>query len=158
LTPHGGSKQLSRITTALDGAVPRGAIDLKRSTEEAAARLGRRALVILISDFFSPVEMIGNALARFRHDRHELICLRVIHPDEQNFPFDKWSRFRGLESEQPFLCEPALIRSQYLNNFQRHHRELQAVMRGASTEFHEFLTDRPLIESVTQFLRCRASR
>src|ERR1700761_7752057 len=43
LTPRNGSKQLSRITEGLDRTMPRGPIDLKRSTEEAASRLGRRA-------------------------------------------------------------------------------------------------------------------
>jgi uncharacterized protein (DUF58 family) len=158
LPPRSGSRQLSRITIGLDRAAPRGRIELKRSTEEAASRLGRRAVVILISDFFSPPTLIRDSLARLRHDRHELICLRILHPDELEFPFQTWSRFHGLEGERPALCEPAVMRAAYLANFDRHSRALRQAFQSVSAEFHQFVTDRPLIDSVTDFLRQRATR
>jgi uncharacterized protein (DUF58 family) len=155
LTPRSGSTQLSRITSGLDRAAVRGSVDLKRSIDEAANRLGRRAVVILISDFFSPATVIRDALARLRHDRHELICLRVLHPDELTFPFETWSQFRGLEGEGPSLCEPAVMRSVYLANFGRHTRDLQKAFQSVAAESNQFITNQPLIESVTQFLRVR---
>ncbi len=157
LTPRTGSKQLSRVTSAMDLALPRGPMDLRKSTEEAASRLGRRALVVVVSDFFTPPKIVRDALARFRHDRHELICLRVLHPDELNFPFKTWSRFAGFEGEPARLCEPAMLRSAYQANFERHDHELRQAIRSTSAEFFQFVTDRPLIESVTHFLRSRAS-
>ncbi len=123
--------------------------------QETADRLGRRALVILVSDLFTPVKILRQGLARLGHDRHELIVIRVLDPDEIEFPFKAWSRFRGLEGEKPQLCDPALVRRTYLDNFARHRAELEAGCRAMGAEFVSFTTGQPLIDSLTTFLRKR---
>ena len=97
-------------------------------------------------------------LFSLNHDRHEAIVLRILHPDEEKFPFEKWLRFRGLEGETPRLCEPALVRRTYLDNFRKHASQLKDVCRATGAEFYSYTTDQPLIESVTTFLRRRAAR
>jgi uncharacterized protein (DUF58 family) len=158
VAPQGGSSHLSRVIDTLERAAPKGEASLAQATHEAADRLGRRALVIVISDFFSPVANIRSGLAHLRHDRHEVICLRVLDADERDFPFRNWSRFRGLEGERPYLCEPALIRKTYIQNFNRHRQELEDTCRALGSEFHTFSTDKPLIDSLTMFLHRRAMR
>ncbi len=158
LAPRSGSLQLSRVIETLDRAMPAGPAAIVPATLQIASRLGRRALVILVSDFFSPAKQIRDALARLRHDRHELICLRILHPDEISFPFQNWSLFRGLEGEREYLGEPALIRKKYLANFDRHSRELITLCRSMSADYHVMTTDQPVIDSVRRFLKARARR
>src|SRR5258706_145512 len=98
----------------------------------------RGALVIVIWDFFSPVTNIRKGLAHLRHDRHEVIALRIVHPDEVNFPFDSWCRLNGLEGEKSQLCEPAMMRNMYLENFQRHSRQLEESCRALAVELTTF--------------------
>ena len=158
LAPRTGSLQLSRVIETLEKAAPAGPALIVPSTMQVANRLGRRALVIIVSDFFSPAADIRGAMARLRHDRHELICLRILHPDEINFPFQNWSMFNGLEHERPYLGEPALMRKTYLDNFDRHTRELTTLCRSMSAELHVMMTDQPVADSVKQFLKARARR
>jgi uncharacterized protein (DUF58 family) len=158
LAPRAGTPQLSRVIDLLERAAPAGASDPGRAIQEVADRLGRRSLVIAVSDFFTPVSRLRQGLARLAHDRHETILLQVLHGDEVEFPFRRWTRFRGLEGERARLLEPALVRKTYLDNFRRHRRELEEAARAAGAEFHSFVTDRPLIDSVTLFLRHRAVR
>jgi hypothetical protein len=80
----------------------------------------------------------------------------VLDPDEQDFPFRTWSQFRGLEREPTYLCEPALVRQTYLTNFKRHRGELEEACRSLRSECHTFLTDRPMIDSLTRMLHRRA--
>jgi uncharacterized protein (DUF58 family) len=120
--------------------------------------LGRRSLVIAVSDCFNPIPTLREGLARLRHDRHETIVLQVLDRDEVDFPFRKWSRFRGLEGERARLVEPALVRRVYLDNFRRHRQDLAETCRAMGAEFYSFVTDKPLIDSVTQFLHRRAGR
>ena len=155
LAPRAGTTQLSRVIDLLDRAAPRGASDLGRAFQEAADRLGRRSLVIAVSDCFLPVPRLRHGLARLRHDRHEAIVIQVLHPDEVTFPFERWARFRGLEGERPQLCEPAVARRVYLDNFRRHRRELAEVCRATGAEFYSFTTDRPPIDSITRLLHRR---
>ena len=101
------------------------------------------------------VPTLRQGLARLRHDRHETIVLQVLDPDEVQFPFRTWSRFRGLEGERPQLCEPAVVRKMYLDNFRRHRREMEDTCRALGVEFYSFVTEKPLIESITTFLHRR---
>lgn len=156
VAPKGGTLQLSRLIDVLERAVPRGKENLGRAMQQTADRLGRRSLVIVITDAFAPITSLRLGLARLRHDLHETIVLRVLHPDEMDFPFQTWSRFRGLEGEKPRILEPAMMRKEYLENFGRHAQSLRDVCRALGVEFHSFSNDQPLIDSVTSFLQRRA--
>ena len=158
LAPRAGTNQLSRIIDALERSVPRGEALMGQAMQEAADRLGRRSLVIAVSDCFAPITQLREGLARLRHDRHETILLQVLDRDEIEFPFRKWSRFRGLEGERPQLMEPAVVRRAYLDNFRRHRRGLEDACRVLGAEFYSFTTDKPLIDSITAFLHRRAAR
>lgn len=153
IAPRAGSAQLSRVIDVLERATPRGESNVSRAMQETADRLGRRSLVIVVSDFFTPVADLRRGLARMRHDRHETVLLQVLDADEIEFPFKKWSRFRGLEGEHAHLCEPAMVRKNYLDNFRAHRRDLEETSRALGAAFYSFVSGKPLIESITQFLQ-----
>src|SRR5438552_1041177 len=58
LPPRSGSGQLSRVIDLLERAAPRGRSDSGRAMEDSADRLERRGLVIVVSDFFAPIESL----------------------------------------------------------------------------------------------------
>jgi uncharacterized protein (DUF58 family) len=156
LAPRSGSPQLARIIDALEKVGPGGPANLGACMQEVADRLGRRSLVIVVTDALAPVPTLRPGLARLHHDRHETIFLRILDSDEVNFPFSAWSRFRGLEGERATLCEPAVMRRTYLDQFHRHRHELETTCRVLGAEFHSFVTDKPLLDSITRFLSRRA--
>jgi uncharacterized protein (DUF58 family) len=156
IAPRSGTHQLSRVIGALERSSASGKARVARSMQQAADRLGRRSLIIIVSDFFAPVQQLREGLARLRHDRHETILLQVLDRDEIEFPFRTWKRFRGLEAERPQLLEPALVRRAYLDNFRTHRRGLEETCRVLGAEFYSFVTDKALIDSVTSFLHRRS--
>lgn len=156
IAPRAGTAQLSLIIDALERVAPGGQARLGKDMHQVADRLGKRSLVVVITDAFTPMAPLRLGLARLQHDRNETILLQVLDRDELDFPFRTWSRFRGLEGEKPQLCEPALVRKVYLNNFKRHQDQLRDACRSLAVEFHSFVTDKPLIETITQFLQRRA--
>lgn len=158
IAPRAGTHQLARLIDALERAVSLGQARMPEVMEEVANRLGRRSLVIVVSDFFSPVQQLREGLARLRHDRHETILLQVLDRDEMKFPFRRWVRCRGLEGERAQLVEPAMMRRVYLENFRNHRRALEDACRAMGAEFYSFVTDRPLIDSITSFLQRRAAK
>lgn len=155
LAPHGGGGQLSVVVDRLEQVVPAGSSDPSRAMHEAADRLDRRSLLMIISDLFHDVGALRQGLARLRHDRHEVIVLRTLDPHETDFPFRGWTRFRGLEGERPKLCETALVRRTYLENFNRHRAELEEACRTLHVDIAEFRTDKPMVDSLIAFLRRR---
>ena len=155
LAPRTGSGQLSRLIDVLERSNPRGESSLATALHDAGNRLDRRALVIVLSDFFTHVERVHEGMAHLKHDGHEVIALRVLDRDEIEFPFRRWSRFKGLEGEQSQLCEPALARKTYLERFRRHQQELEGQCRAQHVELHTFPTDVPLADALARFLRER---
>jgi uncharacterized protein (DUF58 family) len=153
VAPCAGPAQLSRVIDVLERATPQGESSVSRAMQEAADRLGRRSLVIVLSDFFAPVATLREGLARMHHDRHEMVMLQVLDRDESEFPFRRWSRFRGLEGERAQMCEPALVRKTYLENFRAHRRDLEETARTLGAAFYSFVTDKPVIDSITSFLK-----
>jgi uncharacterized protein (DUF58 family) len=156
LPPHGGTPQLARVIDVLERTSPAGESDPPQAMAEAAERLDRRCLVIVVSDLFAPAAAVTAALARLRHARHEVISLRVLDPDEIDFPFRHPLRLRGLEGEGARLCEPALVRQQYLDRFTAHATALHDAHRRHTAEFHTFKTSEPLDDALVAFLRHRA--
>jgi uncharacterized protein (DUF58 family) len=157
LVPHTGTAQLSRIVEAVEKAAPRDQSALAQAIHETAERLERRALIVLISDLMIPSAQFREGLAHLRHDRHEVIALRVLDRDEIEFPFRSWTRFRGLEGESPSLVEPSLVRTKYQENQKRHARELDEAARAMHAQLKTFVTDKDLADSLAAFLHHRAA-
>lgn len=158
LAPHTGTSQLSRVVEGIEKVAPKGESVLATAMHETADRLERRALVVLISDFLVPASQFREGLAHLRHDRHEVIALRVLDRDEIEFPFRNWTRFRGMEGERASLCEPSLVRKKYLENQKRHAAELEEACRTLRAECQTFITDKSLTDSLPAFLHHRLAR
>jgi len=152
LPPYAGASQLSRIIEHLERTQPQGVSDVPSTVERVADRLEKRSLIINVSDLFTNLANIRKAFARLNYDKHETLVLQVIDPDEQEFPFRNWMRFRGLEGEVPQLLEPAVARKTYLDNFHRHQREFVDSCRSMRVEHHLYLTDMPLADWLTRMI------
>ena len=106
IAPHGGHAQLTRIIDTLERISPRQESSLHRAMHAVADRVQRRALMVIISDFFAPAARIREGMARLRHDGHEVIAMQILHRNEVDFPFRSWSRFKGLEGERASCARP----------------------------------------------------
>jgi uncharacterized protein (DUF58 family) len=155
LAPHAGPTQLARVLEMLEQSAPAGESGFDKAMHNVAERMERRGLVIALSDFFMPAERVRSGLAHLRHERHEVVALQVVHADEEEFPFRTWSRFRGLEGERPQLCEPALARQRYLDNFNRHRRAIADSCRALRVTFRRQRTDVGVLDAIRGLLMRR---
>jgi uncharacterized protein (DUF58 family) len=155
LAPHSGPTHLSRIVEALERVAPSGATALPRAMHEVADRLERRGLVIILSDFFAASDELRAGLAHLRHERHEVVAVRVLDRNELEFPFRNWTRFRGMEGERGRLVEPALARRAYKENFERHRREMEAACLALRVDLIQLVTDRGILEAIRRFMMRR---
>jgi uncharacterized protein (DUF58 family) len=153
--PHSSSGQLARIIDVLERTSPAGQSNPPAAMIEAAGRIGRRSLVVTLSDLFTDAAELRRALACLRHGHHEVISLRVLDDDEMKFPFEHWLRIRGLEGEASRLCEPAILRKRYVAAFDEHSAALDEAHRAVGVELYTFQTGRDLGDSLIGFLRRR---
>jgi uncharacterized protein (DUF58 family) len=155
LAPHSGPTQLARVIDSLERSSTLGPTGIAAAMHDVAERLERRALVIVLSDFFMPAEQIRSGVAHLRHERHEAICVQIVDRDEEEFPFRNWTRFRGIEGEASRVCEPALVRQNYLDSFKRHRQLLEQSCIALRAEFQSCVTDKPVLETIRWFLKRR---
>jgi uncharacterized protein (DUF58 family) len=72
--------ELLRLVDLLNGTTPSGEADLAVTCEEYAARIGSKALVVVVSDFLSDPDEVEAALAAL--GRNDVVVAQVLTPTE----------------------------------------------------------------------------
>jgi len=115
-----GRRHLRRVFEKLVSAAPRGETGFAECFREAEARLGRRGLVAVLSDFMAEPEPIAKALGRLRMRGHDAIAFQIFDPEEREMDFVDFTRFRDLEDGSILAADPLLIQAEYRRQFDRH--------------------------------------
>jgi uncharacterized protein (DUF58 family) len=149
LPPHTTRGYLRRLLINLQNARPSGKTGAARSLHQAADRMKRRGLVIIISDLLDdPAGVIG-ALKHFRHRKNEVIVMHVLDPMERSFAFGTDAVFRDVETAERVTTLPWQIQdsyrgamAQFLEAYKRECREhaIDYVMMDTATPFDVALT------------------
>ncbi len=125
---------------------------------QMAEQIGRRGLVILISDLLDDPEVILSGLHHFRHNGNEVLVFQILDPRELDFGFDRESRFEALETKEYIIASPWQIRDAYqeeMNQF------LETIHSGCALHrisHYLMTTDRSLEEALIALLIMRQSR
>lgn len=116
---------LRAVMTAIAAEGNHGETDLGGVLKTAAARIGRRSLVIVISDAGGDIDSLARALSMLRSRSNEVVFFQISDPDEIDFPFDGRIQFRNLENaSEEQTVDAAAIRRQYLEKLASHQQQL----------------------------------
>jgi uncharacterized protein (DUF58 family) len=153
-----GEAHYQNLLEVLENLEPGGAGDPADGLAEAIGQMERRGLVVWISDCLGEPSAALQAASQLRHDRHDLITLRVLDPAEIDFPFGRHTRFEALEGSDHLMLEPRAVREAYLAEFEAHGAELRRGLRALRTDFRRLPTDEALDVGLTSFLSARDAR
>ncbi|MEE2935510.1 MAG: DUF58 domain-containing protein [Planctomycetota bacterium] len=121
-----------------------------------APKLGRRGLVIILSDAMGDVASMARALAQFRSSRHEVLFFQILDPDELDFPFSGRIQFRDLENaNREQTVDAQTLRDAYLERLKQHDSDLQDVCRRHRVDLIRITTDRPFADALHEYLALR---
>ena len=115
-------------------------------------------MVVLFSDFLTPMAELRRPLSYLRSRGHEVMAFRVLDPAEVNFDFDQTALFRDLESRQMLYVDAATAREGYLAKFSVHQHELQQTCDSLGISLRTFLTTAPLELALSQWLAHQSQR
>jgi uncharacterized protein (DUF58 family) len=127
LPPKARATQFRRVLDILEPEAATSDTDMGKVLNETAERIGRRGLVILISDLIDDVDKIANGLGHFRHDRHEVIVFHVLDDAELTFPYDRLARFKDMEGISRIVANAKSLRTRYLTRVQEWLEAVKAV-------------------------------
>jgi len=159
ISPRANAKHLLRLLRALEETKPEGESAMAPLWHELAGQFQRRGLIVILSDCFDALGPLTRALRHFRHRRHEVLLFHILAPEEIEFPFKKWTRFRNLEAiHHKLLVDPRQLRKEYLRNFQAFCQELRDQAGQMQIDYHLMRTDEPVEQALGIYLTKRQSR
>jgi uncharacterized protein (DUF58 family) len=146
---------LQRLTHMLD-RVPEGkGTDVEEPLRRVAELLGKRGLVILLSDALTEPATIEKALGYLKGGGHEVVLMQVLDRAEIEFNFDKATHFRDLESGEELFIDPVVMREGYLERLGVHLEAVKAACALQGAEYVLARTDVPLELALFEFLSGR---
>lgn len=153
LIPHRSvRKQLFHILQTLEGTAPGAKTSISPALHELAERMGRRGLVVLISDLMDDPEKVLMGLKHFRHRRHEVIVFHVLDPREMDVDYKEAVEFEDMETGQKLRVEPAFLRDQFKKDVRAWIGTLERGCRNHHIDYHLLRTDTPFDRALTAYL------
>lgn len=157
LARSGVRAQWRKIVELLRVEPMRERTDLAKVADQVLGKISNRALFVIISDFFDEPESIRQALARFRHRRHDVVLLNVLDRRETTFDFADAAPFEGLEGEGRIRVDPRALRVGYLEALREHMEFVGRVATGFGFDYHRVDTHASVGPPLAYLLSRRAA-
>jgi hypothetical protein len=123
---------------------------------DLAEKVRRRALVMVISDFFCELGPLLNAFQHLRFQKHDMAIFQLLDRAELDFQFDRPVRFVDLESSLSIVTEPSTIRDEYLRQFNLFLEALRGGCHEFGADYRRVVTDQNCERVLADFLVERA--
>lgn len=115
IPPRSRLTHLHVLLNALTELKTAGRSDTSAILNEFVEKIGRRSLIIIISDFFDDTKKIIHQLKYFLFKKNEVILFHILDPYELTFPFETITFFESMEDERRILADPKSMKDQYLS-------------------------------------------
>ncbi len=159
IPPRSRTSHLRAILQELAVTEPDGPTRLAPVLNDLAERVGRRGLVVLISDLFEDTAALVEAIHHFRFRGHEVLVFHVLAEEELTFPFEAVCRFVDAESVDPAMqLDPRAIRAEYLDRVREHVDTLREGCGQLRVDYVPMCTAEPFDEALTGYLGRRSRR
>ena len=126
--PSARPSHLRSILVTLDQTTLGHRTDVSKPLHLMADGIGKRGLVVMISDLLDEPDRVVDGLRHFRFRGSEVIVFHLMDPAELTFPFERAALFRDLELGDEVMAVPSVVRQEYLDAMQaaveRYKREL----------------------------------
>jgi uncharacterized protein (DUF58 family) len=155
IPPASSAGHLRSLIHQLAEAEVRGRTGVGAAVNHAAEQIGRRSVVILISDLLDSADSVLEAVRKLRHRKHEVILFHLLDHFERTFPFERTTRFEGLEDMPQVMADPAALRTQYLKELDTFARTLRRGCLGSGADFVEIDTTTTLDVALSTYLASR---
>lgn len=124
---------------------------------EFIEKIGRRSLIIIISDFFDDTKKIIHQLKYFQFKKNEIILFQILDPYELTFPFETITFFESMEDDRRILADPKSIKSRYLSEINHFLEKFKQSCFENQIDYWLINSSIPLDQALIKFLERRES-
>jgi len=118
-------KHFNNVLHALDHLTAGGASDYREPLAKIALNLGRRSLVVLISDLYDTPERLLGAINQLRYRGNDLIVFHLLDPREMSLELGDVSSVEDLESGVNLPIATERYRDHYRQLVRDHRAQLE---------------------------------
>ncbi len=156
IPPRRNPAHLKLILDTLLNAKPHGETGLVPVMHDLAEKIRRRAVVIVLSDFFCEPAPLMSCFQHLRFQKHDLALFHLLDRAEVMFQFDRPMRFVDMENNFSLVTEPAGIRDEYLRQLNLFLEQMRAGAHEFGVEYRRVITDENYEKVLGSFLVERA--
>lgn len=153
-----GPGHLRALFQRLEDARPEGTTGVGRALVEAGEAVRRRGVVVLFSDLLDDPREVLRGLRHLRQRGHDVLLFHVLAHEELTFPFQRMTRFEGLELSERVTADPVSLRAAYLAEVEAYRRTLKRSCLANRIDLVEMDTSQPLAVVLAAYLAQRAAR
>jgi uncharacterized protein (DUF58 family) len=158
IPPRRNAAHLGHIFDGLNQLKPKGETAVVPALHALAERIPQRAMVMVFSDFFTPVAELLPCFQHLRFRKHDLAVFHLLDRAELKFDFSHPTRFVDMETQAAMLAEPEIIRAQYFDALNQYLEEIKTGCREFRTDYRRIVTDEDYEQAVSRFLVERARK
>lgn len=141
LPPRSQIAYLNRILEHIEACSPSGDKDILALLKFAQDRINQRSLVVLFSDFLVDLDALLPKIKILKSHGHDLMVFQILHPDELEFPFNRFYRFESMEDSRNVTADGKSIRALYMEALLEHQDRLEKAMLKIGVDFQTVRTD-----------------
>jgi uncharacterized protein (DUF58 family) len=132
--------------------------NLSKMLHQAAERITRRGMIIVISDFYDDPEAIISALQHLRFKGNDVIVFHVLDKNELDFEFTEPVLLEDSETDEQIHVMPDVLGEGYRNTIRAHIDQLRDGAARDRIDYELLTTDKPLDFALFSFLAKRAKQ
>jgi len=155
IPPRAGRQHLRRLLAALSALEARGGWRGADAVRQAAERLKRRGLLIVLSDFYDDEERTIAELRRAARMGHEVVLFQVLSSDELELPYGRDLQMTDLETGARLAINTVLARREYKDGVAAFLERLRMLAVAEGFQYSLVVTDTPPDRALRNFLLAR---
>jgi uncharacterized protein (DUF58 family) len=117
--------------------------------------LGRKGILVVISDFYEEPEKVISAIGPLRARGHDVIVFHVMDPTELEFPFENPAGFEDMETGEQIPVVPGKLKEDYKRMVAEHLEALKSRFTTNRIDYTLLDTSKPLDMALFQYLLAR---
>jgi uncharacterized protein (DUF58 family) len=155
LPPSTRPGHLRALLTTLEHVKVGQRSNVARPLHDLAEMIGRRGLVVVISDLLDEPARVIDGLRHVRFRGMEVVAFHLMDHAELTFPYDRATRFRDPETSAEVLASPSAVREEYLRRIARMTGDYERELRVAGIDYCLVDTSTALDFALLKYLSAR---
>ncbi len=156
IPPRRNPAHLMSVFDVLEQARPQGETGLTSVLHELSETVRQRALIVILSDLFVPLEGLRSCFQHLRFRKHDVAAFHLLDPLELSFRFQRPMRFLDMEGGAAVFAEPSEIAGRYHKALGDYLDGLRDIVLESGVDYHRATVGDNYEKSLVEFLIGRA--